>query len=89
MVISYPKDIERKDKWWWTLETINLPYWLSAFYYEWEWYLSLYSKWSVIKKLSWLTQWEAECLIVWVISTYDLVISTFYQDWFIYENRID
>ena len=90
MVVVYPKDIERKDRWWWNLETTNLPYWLTAFYSEWDWYLSLYWKWSEIKKLSWLTQSEAECLIIWAISTYDLVISTFYQEWFIYDvNRID
>lgn len=89
MVVVYPKDIERKDIGGWSLETTNLPYGLTAFYTEWDWYLSLYWKWSEINKLSWLTQHEAECVIIWAISTYDLVISTFYEEWFIYEEERD
>ena len=91
IMIICPQDIEwesKKSDFWYNkweryLESTNLPYWITAFYTTKDKYLSVYTKDSEFMKIKWLSKWEAESYILWMINSIEYIISMFHQEWFI------
>jgi hypothetical protein len=83
-MIVEPTDITWKADWSYYV-TDNLPYELSAIYDPVMKSLAVYTRTNELWKIFHVTSSEAECYIMWVIHTYQLVRWNLFEDWFFKE----